>query len=341
VNDFLFKSGLDSVNLFKLKRHITETNLVNKIGGFAEAQARVTANTTGMVHIHGTAKGPAVFTAVVAALRCALELVMCLTNTEGDGRIFLLSIAPAAVSTSAAAQSTASSTATGIATGPATTAAGTAGEKIATAPSVRYVMLNPSVHFAPIVAQARSVVLLGGTMQPFTYFTSLLFPTVPRERLRLLSCEHVVPASQVGAMIVPYAEVDGASSSACSGGHACLPGTTHRRVNFEFTYDKRLQVEMTNALFAALVEICANTPGGVVVFCTSFQYLDTLLPRWRSSRMLPTPSSGSLPRAAPAVATVVRERTKTVPWVVPGTARGRGTSSRLRRIRSRGRCCSA
>ncbi len=32
VNDFLFKSGLDNINLFKLKRHVNETNLVNKIG---------------------------------------------------------------------------------------------------------------------------------------------------------------------------------------------------------------------------------------------------------------------------------------------------------------------
>jgi chromosome transmission fidelity protein 1 len=284
VNDFLFKSGLDSVNLFKLKRHITETNLVNKIGGFAEAQARVTANAAGTVHIHGTAKGPAAFTAVVAALRCALELVLCLTNIEGDGRIFLLNIAPSAGSTSTAAQSTASST---TATVSGVTNVGTSCEKTATPPSVRYLMLNPSVHFASIVAQARSVVLLGGTMQPFSYFTSLLFPTVPRERLRLLSCEHVVPASQVGAMIVPYAEVDGAYSTGTSGGHASLPGTQHKRVTFEFTYDKRLQLEMTNALFAALVEICVNTPGGVVVFCTSFQYLDSLLTRWRSSRMLP------------------------------------------------------
>jgi chromosome transmission fidelity protein 1 len=271
VNDFLFKSGLDSVNLFKLKRHITETNLVNKIGGYAEAQARLAVNTSGTVHIHGTPRVPAAFTAAVGALRCALELVMCLTNIEGDGRIFLLNIAPAAAPTGA---TVAASIPHSSSTAPTITAS--ADKSTAPPPSVRYVMLNPSVHFAPIVSQARSVVLLGGTMQPFSYFTSLLFPNVPRERLRLLSCEHVVPASQVGALIVPYTELDGAST-----------GAAHKRVNFEFTYDKRLQVEITNALFAALVEICANTPGGVVVFCTSFQYLDALLSRWRASRMLP------------------------------------------------------
>lgn len=31
-------------------------------------------------------------------------------------------------------------------------------------------MLNPAVHFREIVDEARSVVLLGGTMRPFEFF---------------------------------------------------------------------------------------------------------------------------------------------------------------------------
>jgi chromosome transmission fidelity protein 1 len=274
VNDFLFKSGLDSVNLYKLRRHVEETNLVNKIGGFAEAQAKQAASCSGTVQIHTSSNGNRVVSSsgakadVTAALRSALELLICLTNLEGDGRVFLLNVA--AASTTAAHN-------TGAARPQVAAATADTASPVA---SVKFVMLNPSVHFAPIVAQARSVVLLGGTMQPFSYFTSILFPHVPRNRLRLLSCQHVVPAKQVGALVVPHAEytVDAAGTNGGQGA---------RRINFEFTYDKRLQLEMTTALFQALVEICSHTPGGVVVFCTSFQYLDALLARWRNSKLLP------------------------------------------------------
>jgi chromosome transmission fidelity protein 1 len=274
VNDFLFKSGLESVNLFKLRRHVEETNLVNKIGGFAEAQAKQSASSPGTVQIHTSSngnRGPNSSGAkadVTAALRSALELLTCLTNLEGDGRVFLLNVAAASVT---AVHNS------GTATPQPAAATTTAPPSVA---SVKFVMLNPSVHFAPIVAQARSVILLGGTMQPFSYFTSILFPHVPRNRLRLLSCQHVVPAKQVGALVVPHAEytVDAAGNNGGQGA---------RRINFEFTYDKRLQLDMTTALFQALVEICSHTPGGVVVFCTSFQYLDALLARWRNSKMLP------------------------------------------------------
>jgi len=62
--------------------------------------------------------------------------------------------------------------------------------------------------------------------------------------------------------------------------------TNIKKVHFDFTYDKRNSPELTTALFNALLEICLHTPGGVVVFCTSFSYLDALLQRWRSSKLL-------------------------------------------------------
>lgn len=320
VNDFLFKSSLDGINLFKLKRHIEETNLVQKIGGYAEslalkeaassgtapaqhtavgssknacgAAAKATVGNTSQERFQqgkssngatgndsrGGAGGVSVRADVVAALRCALELVVCLTNVEGDGRIFLLNRTPPVVPPFATTTGGSTSTAT---FGASKSAAGEAvGAVTSTSastpvPAIKFVMLNPSVHFLPLVMEARSVLLLGGTMKPFSYFTSLLFPAVPRERMRLFSCDHVVPAQQVGAVIVPHYEDPVPSSSARSS-----------RVNFEFTYDKRLSTDQTNALFQALIEICANTPGGVVVFCTSFQYLEALLSRWRSSKIL-------------------------------------------------------
>lgn len=311
VNDFLFKSGLDGVNLFKLKRHIEETNVVQKIGGYAESLAQKDANITGnsapgsstsfaaSQRVSDNAKqvlpsvteyggGMSVRADVVSALRCALELIACLTNLEGDGRLFLQNIPPhvSPVSFMAAVAAPETSRAVNSATSVGTKAAFSSNVKddassTSSPPAIKFVMLNPAVHFQPLLQEARSVLLLGGTMKPFSYFTSLLFPTVTGDRLRLFSCDHVVPASQVGAVIVPlYVEPVHNNYSGSDG------ATAQRKVTFEFTYDKRMSIDQTNALFNTLVEICANTPGGVVVFCTSFQYLEALLSRWRSSKVL-------------------------------------------------------
>ena len=274
VNDFLFKAKLDNINLFKLRKHILDTNLVNKIGAYAEALAQREAALTIEIHNHHhtsttsnaksstTNNNPATKSnQVLSALRSTLELVTCLTNLQGDGRIFMLNIPNTTTNTSVS--NTANSDSVNIAP-----------------PTLRYVMLNPSVHFLPLLTQARSVVLLGGTMQPFSYFTSLLLPSVERSRLRLFSCEHVVPATQVGAIVVPHSYIPIQSNN-----NSIATGQS-KRVNFEFTYTTRSSIDLTNALFYTLLEICENTPGGVVVFCTSFNYLDTLLTRWRNSKML-------------------------------------------------------
>jgi hypothetical protein len=48
-----------------------------------------------------------------------------------------------------------------------------------------------------IVKEARSVILVGGTMQPMEFVRQQLFPDVPRSRLRMGSWGHVVPAGNV------------------------------------------------------------------------------------------------------------------------------------------------
>jgi len=135
INDFLFSAGLDKVNLYQLKRHMVTTNLVNKVGGFAQSMSAA-----------ATIEAATSKTDVIYALRCVLDLLVCLTNAEVDGRIFMLDNfhSPAVVPVD---------------------------------PMIKYVMLNPSLHFLPLLS-ARSILFVGGTLQPVSYFTSLLLPTV-------------------------------------------------------------------------------------------------------------------------------------------------------------------
>ena len=52
---------------------------------------------------------------------------------------------------------------------------------------LRILHLNPAVHFSRVLAEAHSVVLAGGTMQPFADLEQQLFHTLPPGRLRTCS----------------------------------------------------------------------------------------------------------------------------------------------------------
>jgi Rad3-related DNA helicase len=96
---------------------------------------------------------------VLGALRGVVELLACLTNTDTDGRVFL--------SSDSGGSSGSGGSGSGSGGGGCSNSSGGSS-------SIRYVLLNPAPHLSPIVRQARSVLLLGGTLQPFQYFTTML-----------------------------------------------------------------------------------------------------------------------------------------------------------------------
>ena len=105
------------------------------------------------------------------ALQSLLMLLVCLANVDSDGRIIVAKREEGV-------------------------------EESMDTIDLNYVLLNPSTHFKSIIERARSVVLIGGTMQPFSYSRTFLFPDLPDSRLRLFSCGHVVRASNISAHIV-------------------------------------------------------------------------------------------------------------------------------------------
>lgn len=242
ANDFLFRAGLDNVNMFKLVRYLSASSLAQKVAGFsarhllaAQGEAALPADGSRPSHqTHAAAKCD-----VLAANRAVMALLRCLTNADEDGRLLV-----------------------GAPGGGAPT-------------TVRYLLLNPAAHFRPIAEQARSVVLLGGTMQPFSFFSAALFPgrrvaevdgaasgalAQDAAAVRLFACGHVVDPSHVKALVV------------CRG-----PGGAE----LQFTADRRLSVETVGELHRTLLHICGAVPGGVVVFFTSYSYLNAVVARWR------------------------------------------------------------
>lgn len=175
-NDFIFAARLDNINLLKVRRFVQNSNLVNKIGGLLESQARQNAAAEAAMLNHPDNPGvekdgkKSLWNESTRALRVLLSLLSCLMNTDKDGRVVVCR-----------------------------------GEKDPDSDTypymeVKFILLDPSSHFKKIVETARSVILLGGTMQPFSYVQSFLFPWLPTARLRLFSCGHVVSSKNVAAM---------------------------------------------------------------------------------------------------------------------------------------------
>lgn len=166
VNDFLFQAALDNINLFKLKKHILGVNLANRMGGYADSTLstrRVEEGDPSAVNV-----SPEISSIYTHAIRSVLDMLHCLTTAEADGVLVVHR----------------SSSNDGLDS------------------TMKYVMLNPGSYFKAITAEARSVLLVGGTLQPFSYLQDMLFPHIPRSGLRFFSCGHIVPPSHVCGLIV-------------------------------------------------------------------------------------------------------------------------------------------
>jgi chromosome transmission fidelity protein 1 len=129
-------------------------------------------------------------------------------------------------------------------------------------PSIKFVLLNPSGQFKHIIDNAKSVLLLGGTMKPFSYLRSFLFPNISPERIRYFSCDHVVPRENVRAVIA-------------SAGPNGVP--------FDFRHHNRNDNRLLDELKMSIKSICKVTPNGIVLFFTSYNYMGAVLDYWHRS----------------------------------------------------------
>ncbi len=251
VNDFLFATETDNINLFPLCDFIQNSGIVKKLNGFLDLEA---AKQVALHARRGQAAGapsdggdakqqPYRQLSVLGRVRAML---VALTNADQDGRIIV-------------------NFASGSDDGSAKVGAH---PDTATPPGFRFVMLNPAVHFASVLAEAKAVLLLGGTMQPFAHFTRQLFPAVPADRVRFFECGHVVPPTNVLAL-------------------ALATGPSGREL--KFTYSRRGSSDLIDELGRALGNLFKVVPQGVVVFFPSFAYKHAVEQRWaqtgQSTRM--------------------------------------------------------
>ncbi|KAJ7527554.1 hypothetical protein O6H91_16G060900 [Diphasiastrum complanatum] len=172
INDFLFSLQIDNINLFKLRRYIRESNIVNKVSSYGEKQSFQVS--VPLESMSSTLKSNAAQGGSTSASFHALaDFVLALTNQDADGRVL---ITPSCY-------------------------AGVSNELLEG--NIKFVMLNAAKHFSEVVDQARAVVLAGGTLQPIGELRERLFPDVPEEHVHIFSCGHIVPPESILPLIIP------------------------------------------------------------------------------------------------------------------------------------------
>ena len=121
---------------------------------------------------------------------------------------------------------------------------------------------DPSEHFRSIVEEARAVVLAGGTMSPMSDYMQHLFPYLPAERTRTLSCGHVIPKENL--LAAPITQFDG--------------------VDLDFTYSKRATPAVLDALGKTVIRLARTVQEGMVIFFPSYGYLEEVVRHWKKTK---------------------------------------------------------
>nr|XP_045000056.1 ATP-dependent DNA helicase DDX11 isoform X2 [Jaculus jaculus] len=253
INDFLFQSQVDNINLFKVQRYCEKSMISRKLFGFTERYGVVVpafpspkehSRLSGFQHFLQSLQPGAIGAPEdpvgedqPSAPRPASPLMhiegflAALTTANQDGRVVLSRQGSLAQS------------------------------------SLKFLLLNPAVHFAQVVKECRAVVIAGGTMQPVSDFRDQLLACagVEVERVVEFSCGHVIPPDNILPLII------------CSG-----PSNQQ----LEFTYQKRELPQMMDEVGRILCNLCNVVPGGVVCFFPSYEYQRQVHAHWEKSGLL-------------------------------------------------------
>uniref|UniRef100_A0A3B3VJ91 ATP-dependent DNA helicase DDX11 n=1 Tax=Poecilia latipinna TaxID=48699 RepID=A0A3B3VJ91_9TELE len=239
INNFLFKAQIDNINLFKvLQRYFEKSMISRKLGGFVEKYAVLlifhhTPCTLLRAVPSADQQGASEADKVLSAspMMQVEGFFLALTNSNTDGRVVLQK-------------------------------QGTLSES-----SVKFLLLNPAVHFAQVLKECRAVIIAGGTMQPVSDFKrELLFSAgVKEERITEFSCGHVIPPENILPLVL------------CAGPSG---------QELDFTFQNRDSPQMMDETGRILSNICNVVPGGVVCFFPSYEYSRRIISHWEASGVL-------------------------------------------------------
>jgi len=297
VNEFLHDSGVDHINLFKAHAYLETSGVARKLQGFHESLQRKEAkrlakeqeknlgsSPRGRVEIHRgrsvafqkTGPSSAAPTASTTPVLLLVDaFLMSLLNADNDGRIIL----------TLEEEATGQGQAKGEDDSTPSTAETESKIPGARKPVLKFMLLNPANVFKPLVEEARSVILAGGTMEPVSDLLSHLFPYLKEDpaitesspspavlpaqpstqainhypRIHRFSCGHVIPRENLTTIIMEKS-----------------PTGTPLELNFA----NRNLDQVMDSVGQSLVNLLNMIPDGVVVFFVSYSYMAQVLTRW-------------------------------------------------------------
>ncbi|XP_077123094.1 ATP-dependent DNA helicase DDX11 isoform X2 [Ranitomeya variabilis] len=247
INDFLFYSHVDNINLFKVQRYCVKSMISRKLFGFTEKfrgtsivnPVKAGAKTGGFqqflqnLNPKNQGEGAAEISEndpvrSASPLMQIESFLSALTNANQDGRVLVQMQGSVARS------------------------------------RLKFLMLNPAVHFAEVLRECRAVIIAGGTMQPVSDFKQqlLMAAGLQPERIVEFSCGHVIPPENILPIVL------------CS-------GPTNQQL--EFTYEKRGRPDMMDETGRILANLCNVVPGGLVCFFPSYEYEKLILDHWETT----------------------------------------------------------
>ncbi|KAJ8245621.1 hypothetical protein GJAV_G00272710 [Gymnothorax javanicus] len=256
INDFLFRAQIDNINLFKVQRYFEKSLISRKLCGFVERYqgAGVKLNlsnkenrrTEGLAHFLQSLQSrpqtqpvptPGQMVAeeerqTISSPMMQVEgFLLALTNANKDGRVVVQR------------------------------------QGVLSQSSVKFLLLNPAVHFAPVLRDCRAVIIAGGTMQPVLDFKEqlLLSAGASPDRITEFSCGHVIPPENILPIVL------------CSGPSG---------QQLDFTFQNRETPAMMDEVGRILSNLCNVVPGGVVCFFPSYEYERRILAHWDAAGAL-------------------------------------------------------
>ncbi|KAG0256848.1 DEAD H (Asp-Glu-Ala-Asp His) box helicase 11 [Mortierella polycephala] len=318
VNEFLHEAGMDHINLFKAHTYLETSGVARKLQGLHESlqrqevlrmakeQERATQNASGNVKIHqgrtvnGIKRAAFLSTGfnttkstTTPILLTVDAFLMSLLNADNDGRVIVTMEDEGLSNTDGDEDDEKFGLSGSTASEPTRT--------LNTKPMLKFMLLNPANVFKPLVDEARSVVLTGGTMEPVSDLLSHLFPylksidsitgsnlvaapsPVSYPRVHRFSCGHVIPKKNLMTLVMEK---------------------TPTGSSLELNFANRNQEQVMDGIGQSLVNLLNMIPDGVVVFFVSYSYMGQVLSRWKTK-----PASGS--SSATVTATSIMERIQT------------------------------
>lgn len=293
VNEFLHAANMDHINLYKAHAYLETSGVARKLQGLheslqrkeakrlAKAEGRAGNSAAGRVKIHS---GRGRFNASVAGSQTATQgaqkstspillvvdaFLMSLLNADNDGRV-IVTMEDEGVEGGGSLDDGGDNGSSSGQTG------SLAGREKTQVPVLKFMLLNPANVFKPLVEEARSVVLAGGTMEPVSDLLSHLFPylkdpsasssltnslaEIQYPRIHRFSCGHVIPKENLMAIVLEKSPI----------------GST-----LELNFANRNQDQVIDGIGQSLANLLNVIPDGVVVFFVSYSYMAQVLARWQ------------------------------------------------------------